>query len=68
MYWKGNADLLFYNPYDDNWWLGSYGTNNQINWTFVGNTKGFGHAIDKVMKFWTGDFNGDGKTDVLLSL
>ena len=26
MKWKGNADILFYYPGDDNWWLGTFGT------------------------------------------
>ena len=38
-FWIGNfstpnkADIIFYFPGDDNWWLGSYGTNNQLNIT-----------------------------------
>ena len=35
--------MLFYYPGDDNWWLGSHdGT--QLQWTFAGNTAGFGHC------------------------
>jgi hypothetical protein len=34
------ADVLFYYPGDDNWWLGSV-QNGQLNWTLVGNTAGF---------------------------
>ncbi|MFE9445664.1 hypothetical protein ACFYO2_43585, partial [Streptomyces sp. NPDC006602] len=37
----------------------------QLTWTLVGNTIGFGHAINDGRPFWTGDFNGDGHTDVL---
>jgi hypothetical protein len=36
----GTADVLFYYPGDDNWWLGSV-QNGQLNWTLVGNTAGF---------------------------
>ena len=53
-------------PVDDNWWLGTYG-NNQLNWSIVGNThtRDLGHAIYDGRSFWIGDFNRDGKADVL---
>ena len=64
--WRGQSDVLFYYPGDDNWWLGSYvTTTNQLQWKLVGNTKGFGHAINDGRPFWIGDFNGDGRADVL---
>jgi hypothetical protein len=37
----------------------------QLVWSLVGNTAGFGHAINDGRPFWTGDFTGDGKTDIL---
>ena len=62
----GKSDVLFYFPGDDNWWLGTTtGVDNKLKWTLVGNTIGFGHAINKAMVFWIGDFNGDGKDDIL---
>ena len=70
-FWNGNfsrpdrTEVLFYYPGDDNWWLGSYGANNQLNWSFAGNTRGFGHAINDGRPFWIGDFNGNGTADVL---
>ena len=60
----GKASVLFYYPGDDNWWLGSI-THNELSWRRVGNTKAFGHNIQDGRPFWTGDFTGDGKTDVL---
>lgn len=36
-----------------------------MNWSLVGNTLGFGHGINDGRPFWTGDFTGDGSTDVL---
>jgi len=57
-------EILFYYPGDDNWWLGSF-DGNQLNWALVGNTAGFGHAINDGRPFWIGDFNGDGRDDVL---
>ncbi len=56
--------MLFYYPGDDNWWLGTI-QGGQLAWSFVGNTAGFGHAINDGRPFWTGDFTGDGKADVL---
>ncbi|MCY4725922.1 VCBS repeat-containing protein [Nocardioides sp. STR2] len=58
------ADVLFYYPGDKNWWLGRFDGNGKLNWNLAGNTAGFGQVWDK-RPFWTGDFTGDGKTDVL---
>jgi hypothetical protein len=60
----GRTDILFYYPGDRNWWLGQFGTNNQLSWNLAGNTSGFGQVWDG-RPFWIGDFSGDGKTDVL---
>ena len=60
----GKADVLFYYPGDDNWWLGSH-DGSELRWSFAGNTRGFGHGINDGRPFWIGDFNGDGKADVL---
>src|ERR1043165_3069246 len=57
-------EVLFYYPGDDNWWLGSY-DGNQLVWSFAGNTAGFGHGINDGRPFWIGDFNGDGRSDIL---
>jgi hypothetical protein len=55
--------VLFYNPGDDNWWLGSH-DGNELAWSFAGNTLGFGQVWDG-RPFWTGDFNGNGRAEVL---
>jgi hypothetical protein len=57
-------EVLFYYPGDDNWWLGSH-NGNQLIWSFAGNTANFGHGINDGRPFWVGDFNGDGRSDVL---
>jgi hypothetical protein len=57
--------VLFYYPGDDNWWLGTV-NGTQLTWNLAGNTSGFGHGINDGRPFWIGDFNGDGKSDVLL--
>ncbi|HLF26682.1 MAG TPA: M12 family metallopeptidase [Anaerolineae bacterium] len=58
------AEVLFYNPGDGNWQLGSY-NGSELRWSFAGNTEGFGHGINDGRPFWIGDFNGDGRDDVL---
>lgn len=69
-FWTGNfnrtnaTDILFYFPGDDNWWLGTF-TGNQLQWSLAGNTTGFGHGINDGRPFWIGDFNGDGRADIL---
>jgi Papain-like cysteine protease AvrRpt2 len=60
---SGKADMLFYYPGDHNWWLGQF-TGTQLTWSLAGNTAGFGQVWDG-RPFWTGDFTGSGKTDVM---
>jgi hypothetical protein len=36
-----------------------------MSWSLVGNTAGFGHAINDGRPFWIGDFTGGGSDDVL---
>ncbi|HEV2719204.1 MAG TPA: hypothetical protein VG323_04230 [Thermoanaerobaculia bacterium] len=62
----GRSEALFYYPGDDNWWLGTHdGT--QLQWSFAGNTAGFGHAINDGRPFWTGSFSPGamGRTEIL---
>jgi Matrixin len=67
-FWSGyfsgvfKADLLFYQPSDGNWWLGTL-VGSQIKWQLVGNTTGFGN-INK-FPFWKGFFKGSGGFDVV---
>jgi len=67
----GRTDILFHYIGDGNWWLGTY-ANNTLNWTYVGNSEGhnsspinFGNLLDNRHLILTGDFNGDGRTDIL---
>ena len=61
----GKADVLFYNKGDGNWWLGaSAGTT--LTWTKVANTSGYGNLLDGSHALYTGDFDGNGKRDVLM--
>ena len=63
-----HSSALFYDVTSDDWWLlrgqptGGIPT---ITATNVGNTVGFGHAINDGRPFWTGDFDGDGLDEVL---
>ncbi len=60
----GKTDVGFYSAPDGNWWLGiSSGT--ALTWSGAGNTSGFGDLLDGSHAFYDGDFNGDGKADVL---
>jgi hypothetical protein len=52
----GRDDVLVYFPATDDWWLGTFsGTN--LTFSKVGNTAGFGHAINDGRPFWTGYFS-----------
>ncbi len=57
-------EVLFYFPGDRNWWLGRFDPAGKLNWSLAGNTAGFGQVWDG-RPFWTGDFTGDAKTDIL---
>ncbi len=61
----GKAEVLLYNEFiSSNWYLGSF-VGNQLQWTIAGNTAGFGDLTRNAIRFFTGDFAGDGRTDVL---
>jgi hypothetical protein len=59
----GKKDALFYYGGDGNWWLG-VSDGSQLSFNPAGNSKGFGNLLDGGHQLYTGDFNGDGKTDV----
>ena len=59
----GRMDVMFYSPGDGNWFLGTINNQNQLTWSLVGNTAGFGNISGD--KFFTGDFTHSGRTDVM---
>ncbi|MEV4351507.1 hypothetical protein AB0J83_44190 [Actinoplanes sp. NPDC049596] len=59
----GGTELLFWYPGDHNYWLGRFHAG-QIDYTFAGNTDGFGGA-EAVSPVWAGNFTGAGKTELL---
>ena len=56
--------MLFYYTGDGNWWLGR-SDGNSFAWRIAGNTGGFGNLLDGSHRVFVGDFDGDGKSDVL---
>ena len=62
----GGADMLFYYPGDDNWWVGSL-SGGTFQWSNAGNTRSaLGRAINDGRPFWIGDFDGNGRDEVLM--
>jgi hypothetical protein len=59
----GKQDVLFYYNGDGSLWLG-HSTGTALTWSNVGNVSSFGNIIDYNHKLVSGDFNGDGKTDL----
>jgi hypothetical protein len=59
----GQDEVLFYSPGDFKWWLGTI-NGGQLSWADVGDTHGFGQVADG-RPFWTGDFTGQGRTEIL---
>src|SRR5688500_1164892 len=61
----GRPQLLFNNPADRNWWMGTFdGGALSFVWSLCGNTSGFGDLLAGHM-FWTGDFTGQNRDQVL---
>ncbi len=58
----GKQEVMFYYPGDGNWWLGTF-SGTSLSWTLAGNTSGFGNISGN--PFFTGDFTGSGKTEML---
>jgi hypothetical protein len=58
----GRTDILFYNPGDGHWFVGTF-SGMQLSWTLASNTSDFGNISSD--PFWTGQFTGDGHTDIL---
>jgi len=61
---SGRTELLFFNADEGNWYISSYdGT--QLNWTLAGNSAEYGNLLRNIVKIWTGDFTGSGRTELL---
>jgi hypothetical protein len=59
----GRTDAFFYYGANGDEWVGlSDGT--QLTWSKAGNISGFGNLLDGSHQLFTGDFNGDGETDL----
>jgi len=56
------SEVLIYYPGDGNWWLGTL-DGPEMQWTFAGNTLGFGQVADG-RPFWVADLSGDGRDDI----
>ncbi len=61
---SGSQQVMFYSIGDSNWFIGSINNSGQLTWNLAGNTRGFGN-LNINHAFFTGDFLGDGRTDVL---
>jgi len=59
----GKTDSLFYYNGNGDIWLGA-SNGQQLTWANAGNVVGFDNLLDASHTFYTGDFNGDGKTDL----
>ncbi|HTJ47204.1 MAG TPA: FG-GAP-like repeat-containing protein [Kofleriaceae bacterium] len=60
----GKTDLLVYAKSDGSWTMGvSDGTS--LTWHSAGNSSGFGNLLDGSHPFFEGDWNGDGKRDLM---
>ena len=60
----GKSEPLFYYAGDGNWWM-AHSDGTSLAWHNAGNASGFGDLLDGTREIFTGDFNGDGKTDVM---
>jgi hypothetical protein len=60
---QSGTELLYYSPARRHWYLGATQAAT-LAWLDVGDTSGFGDLADG-RPVWVGDFNSDGRTDVL---
>jgi hypothetical protein len=61
----GKSDALFYYGGDGHWWMGlSDGT--KLTWHQAADLSAVGNLVDGHHAFYTGDFDGNGKADVLI--
>ena len=60
----GKSDVLVYSAADGSWRLGA-ADGGALTWRLLGNTGGFGDLLDGSHAFFDGDWNGDGRRDVL---
>ena len=58
------TQILFYYAGDGHWWLGDI-LNNQLHWSLVSESAGFGNLLDPTHALWLGDFTGSGRIQVL---
>ena len=58
------SNVLFHDPRDGSWWLGTFSTAGALTWRGVGNTASMG-AVWPNGRFWTGFFRGVFKPDLL---
>ncbi len=54
--------MLFYDPSNQAWWLGTF-NGTALSWTLADDSSGFGNTASDPT--WTGDYTGNGKSDVL---
>jgi hypothetical protein len=60
---SGKTEVMAYSGGDGNWWLGTV-SGSQMDWAMVGNPGWLG-LNDGAHLFWTGDFTGSGKAQVM---
>ncbi len=60
----GRTEVLFYCANDGNWWL-ARDDGTQLQWSHHGNSAAFGNLTRPAIRFFTGDFTGGGRTEVL---
>ena len=59
-----HAQVMFYYKGDGHWWLGNM-ANDQLSWSLVSQSAGFGNLIDGNHPIWIADFTGSGHAQVL---
>lgn len=63
---SGQDEILFYNPGDQNWWLGQFNAQNELGFSLAGNTANlFTSPGSSAQPTFLGDFSGSGQQEIL---
>ena len=59
----GKTGIVFHYRGDKHWFIGALDPNGKLQWTYLGDTAGFGDVTDNAHRIWVGNFGGSGSAE-----